>query len=194
MVAYSSAFCLPCFEAADSPCVNTGTTCEPSTVFCDLVNIVERELNGLDATIARTTTAIPLASVTGVLGTSDTVPVTVQFDTVEYDTDNMVNLDQDPTVISPTRDGFYVVFAEVITNAEAAPVDGFERKITVYSDLNQFVGVTPEISAYSGSIFIRTQQPLPFVVGVNQPFSLQYTGDNNNFNKARMTVWWVSDL
>lgn len=194
MVAYSSAYCLPCFEAGDSPCVNTGTVCDPSTVFCDLVDIVEFHLNALDATVARTTEAIPLASVTGVAGTAATVPVTVEFDTVEYDTDNMVNLDLDPTVISPTRDGFYMVFAEVITNAEAAPADGFERKITVFSDSNQFVGVTPEVSVYTGSIFIHTQQPIPFVVGVNQPFSLQYTGDNNNFNKARMTVWWVSDL
>lgn len=195
MVAYSANFCLPCLESSDSPCTNTGTVCEPSTVWCDLVDIVEGRLNEIDRLIARTATAIPMASVTGEDPLSDaSSPVRVTFNTVEYDTDNMVNLDLDNTIITPQRDGIYMVYGRLVTPNETVPIDGFIHQLTISSGLNTSVGEYPEVSNVPGSFIISTQKLFQWRNGVNQPFQMEYLGLQADFVIARMSVWWVSDL
>lgn len=112
MVAYTTPDCLPFFECDDSPCLNTGTVCDPSTVWCDLTAILEQKLNGFDETIGRTATAVPFAKVA--LTTTQTIDTSVasydnmiRFDTVLADNDNMVNLDSNSRFIRIRRPGLW---------------------------------------------------------------------------------------
>lgn len=194
MVAYSPTFCLPCFESADSPCVNTGTACEPSTVWCDLVSIVEGVLNPIDAVLSRTATAIPLASVTGVSPLGQVSPLPVVFNTVEYDTDGMVNLDLNPTIVTPRRNGVYMAYGHLLTKSVPVTTDGVEEKLIITSGATTSVGATPQVSVLTGHQRISTQKLFPWRVGVNQPFSLSYEGSQGLFTRARLSVWWVCDL
>lgn len=194
MVSYSSTYCLPCLEGTDSPCTNTGTTCNPSTVWCDLVNIVEEQLNPIDTLLSRTATAIPLASVTSSGPLDEFAPVTVLFDTVEYDTDNMVNLDLNPTIVTPQRDGVYMVYGRLITPNETLPIDGFPHIMTISSGADTVVGVYPEVSTIPNSFIISAQKLFRWVDGVSTPFQMTYFGLQPTFQTARMTVWWVCDL
>lgn len=193
MVAYSSTYCLPCLEGSDSPCVNTGTVCEPSTVWCDLVNIVEAQLNPIDALLSRTATAIPLASVTG-SEAFGTFPVVVGFDTVVFDTDNMVNLDANSTIVTPQRDGVYMVYGRLVTPNEPAPLDGFRHLLTISSGLDTSDAEYPEVSAVGGSFVVSTQKLFRWQNGVSTPFQMTYSGLQPSFQTARMSVWWVCDL
>lgn len=193
MVAYSSTYCLPCLEGSDSPCTNTGTVCDPSTVWCDLVNIVEAQLNPIDTLISRTATAIPLASVTGSEAVG-TFPVEVGFDTVLFDTDNMVNLDANPTIVTPRRNGMYMVYGRLVTLNEIAPLDGFRHILTVSSGSDTSVGEYPEVSNVAGSFIISTQKLFRWENGVSTPFQMSYQGLQPSFQTARLSVWWVCDL
>lgn len=194
MVAYSSTYCLPCLEGSDSPCVNTGTLCDPSTVWCDLVNIVEAQLNPIDDLISRTATAIPLASVTGTQPLDSGIPVNVVFDTVMFDTDNMVNLDANPTVVTPQRSGMYMVYGRLVTPNEPAPIDGFRHILTITSGTESSVAEYPEVSVHSGFFVISTQKLFRWENGVSEPFSMTYAGLQPLFQTARLSVWWVCDL
>jgi hypothetical protein len=194
MVAYTSNYCLPCLEGSDSPCLNTGTVCEPSNVWCDLVNIVETQLNSMDSVIARTQAAIPLASVTG--NTAETFsPATVIWDTVEYDTDNMVNLSADATAIIPTRSGLYMAFGRIISAVPGGtPVDGFEHRLVVSSgtDFVEYAGV--EVTAAVGSMYLTAKKIFPWTLGVSPGFTMEADIPVLPPLSARMSIWWVSDL
>lgn len=194
MVAYSSTFCLPCLEGTDSPCTNTGTVCEPSTVWCDLVNAVEDFLLPISGLVSRTATTVPLASITGNEVVFPSSPVTIVFNTVEYDTDNMVNLDADPTVITPQRDGMYLVYGRVITPTEPVPLDGFIHTLTITSGTDSVVAEYPEVSVATGSFLITAQKLFRWQNGVSSPFQMRYQGLQPSVQTARMTAWWVSDL
>lgn len=114
MVAYTPDLCIPFFEASDNPCTMLGDTCNPVSVWCSAMQIVEDHLTDLDTIVARTVTAIPLAMVSFV----PTDPVagnvngTVPFDIVNLDTDNMVDLSVFPG-ITPRRNGIYIINAQV---------------------------------------------------------------------------------
>lgn len=112
MVAYTSPDCLPFFECTDSPCLNTGTECEPSTVFCDLTALLDAKFLAFETTTLRTSVAIPIFKVartaqqiidTNIAGVSDQI----EWDTVLADNENMVNLDVDPTVARIDRAGLW---------------------------------------------------------------------------------------
>ncbi len=112
MVAYTSPDCLPYFECDDSPCLNTGTVCEPSTVFCDLTALLETRLNSFDNTVARTGTAIPMFKVAR--NAQQTIDTTVAnadlriiWDTVLVDNENMVDLDVDTHAVTVERPGLW---------------------------------------------------------------------------------------
>lgn len=114
MVAYTSRLCLPYLEATDPLCLNTGTVCDPSSTWCDLAVLVEAQLDALDLIVARTGRGIPLARVS-YFPTVPTVVGTgpVPFDTVNADTDDMVDLTSFRGVI-PRRNGVYELLAEVV--------------------------------------------------------------------------------
>jgi hypothetical protein len=111
MVAYTYPDCLPFYECSDSPCLNTGTECDPSTVWCDMADQMEIVLNSFDSTVNRTGVGVPLAKVAMNNGqvTTATVPTSQQviWDTVVMDNDNMVNLDADAQYVKINRPGIW---------------------------------------------------------------------------------------
>jgi hypothetical protein len=116
MVAYTSPDCLPYYECTDSPCLNTGTVCEPSNVFCDLTALVEDILNTFDSSLGRTATAVPFAKVArtaeqveSVLAGNLVRAFQVQWDTVLMDNADMVNLDSDNLYVKINRPGIWWV-------------------------------------------------------------------------------------
>lgn len=123
MVAYTPDFCLPYLEGSDSPCLNTGTVCDPSSAWCDAMNLVEAQLNAFDDIGARTGTAIPMAKITFIPPVPidpTTYPFAIPFDIIEIDTDNMVNFEVQPAAIVPNRNGIYEVSLVVTTETVAA--------------------------------------------------------------------------
>lgn len=116
MVAYTSPDCLPYYECTDSPCLNTGTVCEPSNVFCDLTAIVEEILNSFDSTVGRTATGVPFAKVARTASQVESVlsgnlvrAFQVEWDTVLADNADMVNLDADNLYVKINRPGIWWV-------------------------------------------------------------------------------------
>lgn len=194
MVAYTSNLCIPCMEPNDPPCVNTGTLCEPSSVWCDIVGIIDTQLSLIDATLARTTTTIPMASVTGTQ-VSETFPGVVIFDSVEYDTDNMVNLDVNANLITPQRSGIYMAFGYVEVPEQPGYLDGTEQKLHILSGTNELIHATPNVSVNDEQpVWISAQRPFSWTLGVSGPFSLSVEVDEVPLVRARMSVWWVADL
>lgn len=196
MVAYSSTYCLPCLEGTDSPCLNTGTTCDPSTVWCDLVNLVEAQLIGIDSVLSRTFTGIPLASVTATNTTgNEAFPTQVVWDTVEYDTDGMVNLDVSPLTVTPRRSGVYMTFGLINSINPTVTSEGFEHKVFIQDGSTVHTHATPEITAVTDfPMYSTTQQIYPWTLGVSAPFSLAFEVAEIPLFFARMTVYWVCDL
>lgn len=111
MVAYTSPDCLPYYECTDSPCLNTGTVCEPSNVWCDMTALLEVILNDFDDTVARTATAVPYAKVARsapqTLTLLNTLFTRVFWDTVLADNANMVDLDVDNVFVKINRPGIW---------------------------------------------------------------------------------------
>lgn len=112
MVAYTPDLCLPYYTGGDPPCLNTGTVCDPSNVWCDLANLVEGYLDGIDDIVGRTSASVPIAQVSYVPATAVTVSGAIPFNVVDMDTDNMVDLPVTAGIV-PNRNGLYQIDAEV---------------------------------------------------------------------------------
>lgn len=208
MVAYTSPDCLPYFECTDSPCLNTGTTCEPSTVWCDLTALLEPRLNAFDDIRARTATAVPFAKVARFAQQFINVSVVnydslIQFDTVLADNDNMVDLDTDNRYVVIHRPGIY--HYEVYMAGFPPPVvdNGFATR------LSQGTGssfASSETMWRSGVVYNRlaftrniTQASIDAFGGFNMGVTADlYTGSLGSgivtVNYCEMTVYWVADL
>lgn len=208
MVAYTSPDCLPYFECDDSACLNTGTVCDPSTVFCDLVNLIEGQLVTIDNVIARTATAIPLAKVarnalfilnTNLPGYDTRIP----WDTVLEDNNDMVNLDIQPKAVLVSVPGIYYVSSYVVGAPPAtvsnvlnhtvgtgvgtflAQNDTLWRANSNYSNLALETQVSAaQIAAAGGSYPLATMVDFQGTVG-NGLLAVSY---------AEMTVYWVADI
>jgi hypothetical protein len=124
MVAYTSPDCLPYFEGTDSPCLNTGTVCDPSTVWCDLAALLDARFTAWDSVLSRTAGTIPLAQV------KQTVPVTFPLSTVDHfpltwefvvqDTASMVDLALDPQLIFIRQPGIWVYHFEAVVSTASS--------------------------------------------------------------------------
>lgn len=114
MVAYTTDFCLPYFDGTDSPCVDTGGVCTPSTVWCDMAQIIDNAFTTFDSEIARAADSFPYAQVavsdipfTVDSGASNFATQLVIWDTAVGDSDGMVNLTTDPSTINLRRSGIW---------------------------------------------------------------------------------------
>lgn len=114
MVAYTAEFCLPYFEGSDSPCVDTGEICAPSTVWCEMAAKINDALVAFDVEIDRAVASFPYAQVavsevpfTFSSGVSNSAEMVVTWDTVVGDSDGMVNLGVDPTTVNLRRSGIW---------------------------------------------------------------------------------------
>lgn len=185
-------FRLPCQDSADP-------ACDAPDVWCDFVSKVESQLLAVDDALARTSTAIPLASVSDeTINSTFYVGDPIVFSSVDIDTDSMADLGISATSITPARAGVYLVSAnasfgdETLTGIDGQivslsidcpnAVDGVRFTPWVTSTLVEFpiaaTSLIPWDPAVNGPIFVTmTSQVVPMA-----PFS------------ARLSVAWVCDL
>lgn len=118
--------------------IGSDPLCDVDETLCELVTTVEEQLNRLDGIVDRTVDTVPLVRVrltspfTFVSTTNTTIAV--PFDTIDVDTANMVNLEDDASRIMLPFEGTYstafqVTLASVPTgdlfSASIGPLSGF---------------------------------------------------------------------
>lgn len=127
MVAYTQEFCLPYFEGTDSPCVDTGTDCAPSTVWCDMAAKIDAALVGFDGEIGRAVDSFPYAQVAVsdgfvfALGNTTGDAEIVFWDTVVGDSDGMVDITVDPTTVFLRRSGIWNINCVMVARGSLFP-------------------------------------------------------------------------
>lgn len=134
MVAYTAPDCLPYLESGDSLCLNTGTVCDPSTVWCDFASAVEAKLVAFDDVVARTATSVPIAWVETLTPFTDTVNLInepVPFDTVRIDTDSMVDLSVNPSGVKINTSGLYMIFGYLLGTTNTTVGNSAELKMAI---------------------------------------------------------------
>lgn len=169
MVAYTSPDCLPYFECTDSPCLNTGTVCEPSTVFCDLADALETILNGFDLTVNRTATGVPFAKVALTSPQVETVSAgtftfRINWDAVLADNDDMVNLDSDSEFIRITRPGVW--WAELYVSGN--PVNLTDNALTSY-----LIQRGPTVNFVPGTVLTEATSKFRSNISITSPGQVQ---------------------
>lgn len=209
MVTYTPDLCLPFYDGGDSPCLNTGTVCDPSNVWCDLANLVEGYLDGIDEIVARTSTAKPIAQISYNPTTPILVSGVIPFDTVDIDTDNMVDLPVTVGIV-PNHNGLYQIDAEVqyASAADNATVDSYllAGNANPFPILTSSTGVTGIIgilvtrgsttSPNATAPLIRTSMLWQFDDTAPQPRVItvysNFTG--SVLQSATLTAYWHSDV
>lgn len=207
MVAYTSPDCLPYFQCTDSACLNTGSVCEHSSVFCDLVALLDARLTDVDNIIGRTTTAVPFAKVArnAVYTLNTNTPgydTRIPFDTVLEDNFDMVNLDLNSKAILVSTPGIYLAAAywvgtppNVVSNVSNvyignqtgsfdAETDSLWRSGTNYANLAHQRLVTAANITNAGGQF-------PFSILVDFQGTIGTGIVTTTY--AELTVYWVAD-
>lgn len=114
--------------------IGSDRPCDIGDTLCSFANEVEIELDRLDGIVDRVVDTIPMAqvrmTVTTTYGTDPggATPAVVAFDTVDFDTADMVNLTANPYVIMLPRAGRYIVYFQVFGTTVGAG-----NTITAYS-------------------------------------------------------------
>lgn len=209
MVAYTSPDCLPFLEATDSFCVNTGTVCEPSTVWCDQAEILEARLDSLDAVVARTATSTPIGWMETTVAARRTVgdpELQPTFDAVRVDTDNMVDLALNASGFQVNTAGLYQVVAYAIGTANVQPGNSIVSGVIVRQAPPLLTyGADTLFSAQSEMQTVITGQILTPAVHVVLPFQAGQaanialygggvTGDFMTYSKISFLLAWMGDL
>lgn len=208
MPATTPIYGLPYMIGSDPPCFGPGTGCDNLvSVFCEFAEIVEGLLDDNDLIIGRTAAAIPMA----MIEFSPETPVdvnaffTVPFDTVIFDTDNMVAAGSDGFEIRPSRNGQYHI--DFICSVDEAAIGTFDGQpirfeISIGNDelaANVGIATASSILMANGVTWLRgstlyqfsNTAPIPRSViaeaaGASYPdLTMQY---------ANMAVYWHSDL
>lgn len=207
MVAYTPNLCLPYLEGSDSLCLNTGTVCDPSNAWCDLVALVEAQLQAIEDIDARTGRGVPLAQISYTPETPVALPNNViPFDTVNVDTDSMVDLDAFTGII-PRRNGIYELhllieynilvplasdrhfWAQILVGNEAIPTAQANEVGVSYA--------TSSLSAGASSWFSRSTHTLwEFESGTPVPRTVFARSDSSvvPVTHAALTVLWHSEV
>jgi len=134
----------------------------------------------------------------------------VQFDTVVVDTDGMVNLDFDPTAVTPTRPGYYYAYGVIRATATQIGTqdlagniaDGYAGNVTVNdfekpSNLEFEAIVQPDSGTPIDVLSSAGSYWNPAAVGASipSPFRLQKFGSNTvAYEWAQLAVYWIRDL
>jgi hypothetical protein len=104
--------------------VNTGTVCEPSTVWCDLAELLDARFSSWDSVLDRTVVSYPIAQVkrttpvTVSMGGLDSFPVV--WEEVVRDSNDMVNLTLDSESVFIRRPGIWVYHFTATVSAATA--------------------------------------------------------------------------
>lgn len=184
----------PYIDGGDAPC-------DQDETWCAFAVAVETELDRLDALIDRTVDTIQFAWVRA------SVPQVIlaagadliSYDSVLFDTDNMVNLSADSTLITVTRPGLYdITFSATVATSGVANIGGAQFSATTSSDGWVDNGTTtPYFPSFSTLLRIGS------VAGISgdlvAPAQIRITitlnsGANVNVTSADLTVAWRADL
>lgn len=98
--------------------IGSDRPCDIDETLCDFATGVETELSRLDDVVDRVADTIPMAQVRMTVTTAYATnpgggtPAVVAFDTVDFDTADMVNLTANPYRITLPRAGRYIVYAQ----------------------------------------------------------------------------------
>jgi hypothetical protein len=159
VVAYTAEYCLPYFEGSDSPCVDTGEICAPSTVWCDMAARIDEAFTSFDETISRAVDSFPYAQVAIsdvpfviVGGSSNLVTTLATWDTVVGDSDGMVDLDVDANTVNLRRSGIWNLNGIVVWRDDINDTD--LRTRVIHPGL-------PKINILSGAVGETWVDPVP---------------------------------
>lgn len=208
MVQYTGPDCLPYFGCDDSPCQNTGTVCDPSTVWCDFATLVDAKLDGFDAAVQRTAGSVPMAWIQATVPTviiADSGSNPVIFDSPLVDTDDMVNLDTLPSSITVNTSGLYQFIYSgigVMTNGGTATA---LLSANLAPSLNLYPVNPPSFTTvdFESPITGLVVTPMisvlyPLAAGQSLSMSAQMTGvaapDNVVYSLLTAGLVWMADL
>ena len=160
MVAYTAPNCIPYFEGFEDICLNTGTACEPSTVWCDIAALVDAKLTEFDTIVNTSINTFPYAEVaitevpfTIDSGSSSSATQIAIWDAVLGDSDNIVDLGTDPSTFYLRRSGIWSVRCAVTWRSSLSQTQ-------VYLSLT--TPGTPKIPVSTFTLFDRIWvEPLP---------------------------------
>lgn len=178
--------------------------CDIDETFCAFATQVETELSRLDAVVARTDTAIPMAKVS--ISTPQALGSPLSFDTVDEDTDDMVDFSESPQFIFARRTGVYLIrfYTEIGTTGDpassfiiqvdaAGPIASpgtiapFGNPVLQINDPNLADSVT-----YSLQAFYRVTLPDSRFFASVQMGSI--AGTPTTVNRAELDAKWMADL
>lgn len=211
MVAYTSPDCIPYFEGGDNVCLNTGTECDPSTVWCDQAEIIEAKLDFFDSIVARTATSVPLAWVettTPFTFTNGTPELHVNFTTVRADTDNMVNLDVESDGFLINTAGLYNIwgFATGTTNTSFGAGQSIEGSYGLEVDgmppiygLATITAVDNRFEVFINDVRVAINFAITLPISAGARLRVKITGggftnDQVIYSKVSLGATWVGDL
>lgn len=204
MVAFTPTYELPYQEGTDPPCFGPGNGCDNLTsVWCDFVAIVEEQFDLIDAIAGRTASAIPMARILFEDSSGVTVNSLFPFDTVAFDTDNMVDLNT-LRGITINRNGVYRIdfhaklqFATNNSLPQTPIVIGFPENVTAAAVLRGSVATAINRSDFS-TTQIRSSTLYAFDSTVPNPRTI--TVDNafgditGEVLYASLAAYWHSEV
>lgn len=192
--------CTPVYELPYA--IGSDRPCDIGDTLCSFASEVELELDRLDTIVDRVVDTIPMAQVRMTVTTTyatnpgGLTPAVVAFDTVDFDTADMVNLTANPYVIMLPRAGRYIVYGQMFgttigvgnsisftagTVAFAAYLDDASTPIYLNGSAElryaptTTLGVVRDISNDDISFLISSPVTPPVVTGVT--FGVYWIGD-----------------
>lgn len=210
MVATTTTFHLPYQQGTDPPCFGPGAGCTHlNSVWCDFVALVETQMDVVDGVVGRTATVIPMAKITFLRNSQETLVVDpldrLPFDTVVFDTDDMVDFSVSPGAITPKRNGIYQInfwclFQQTVLNdlhefsisigSEVEPSTSGSNHVTVATATT--VSAQPLLNTFMRAStqyqFVDVTTPRAVTVSTNQSPSIPPT------IFGALEMFWHSDL
>jgi len=167
-------------------------------VWCDFVARFEELAVDLDQDIARITPAIPAArlkretSITVLAGSSRTL---IPFEVVDFDTDQMTDLDRSAYFITPRRNGFYHIVGNITLTGGGAAGQlvsfGVMRAATSVASDDEFR------SPGAGGYYLRsmTMGTWTGMTGSHQGWGIAILPNSVDavILEADVSVYWASD-
>lgn len=193
---------LPYQVGSDPPCFGPGTGCDNlESIWCDFAAIVEAQLDAVDDVVARTATSIPMAGIKlafpdGQANPSGLPPAgnIIPFDTVMFDTDNMVQQDDDGFFITPRRNGVYLV---VVNMFFRAPVGGASMLVMIDDYTVPMLSASSYTTTIAQNKMTGSQlinytdiSPLPRRIKVELLNGFDATSE---LFEAKLCAYWTSD-
>lgn len=169
--------------------------CDIGDTLCQFATDVENQLDIIDSTIDRIADSPPMAqvrlTVPFVVANGGTFTTPLPFDTVDFDTADMVNLVANPYVIQLPRFGRYLL-AQQITATTVVALDAAQSLISAPQN-NIFAngggdGASPIYLNAAGEITYQTASPLSAI-------SLLFTILNATITvtSATLSAFWIGD-